>query len=67
MAEIIDIEYCELKPCPFCGGKPILIQQSKKTLWIRCSKCMMGLKQSVVIKSIDWLRMELIKDWNKRK
>ena len=66
MKEIIDsVE--ELKDCPFCGGKAVLVRVKNKTLWIRCSKCLIGLQQSVVIKTIDWLRMELVKDWNKRK
>lgn len=38
----------ELKPCPFCGGRPEILERfihgvaNRKHYWIRCSKCWVG-------------------------
>ena len=30
----------ELKPCPFCGGKPVIYKSmSDRRAWVMCSEC----------------------------
>lgn len=50
---------CELKPCPFCGGTPI-VSGCDDTLWsVICKKC---------AASIDYneTKQEAIEAWNRR-
>jgi Zn ribbon nucleic-acid-binding protein len=57
----------ELKPCPFCANKDILISHYKKDgIQIRCSNCGVMFQQRVMRKSIEWLQERLIEDWNSR-
>lgn len=50
----------ELKPCPFCGGKPNLRSYSKSRNWIVfCSKCE---TETQVYES----EQEAVKAWNSR-
>lgn len=60
----------ELKPCPFCGGKPII--DSHETSEIRpnavrliCTVC--GIQTKWYKADVDYCALEeLKKDWNKR-
>lgn len=57
----------ELKPCPFCGGKPILTYYGPDGRLIKCTKCLIQKRQKVLRFSIEWLEEKLIQDWNTRK
>lgn len=57
----------ELKPCPFCGGKAILVhdQVGLGASYIRCGKC--GLESVHFIKSFEVASdYEAIDYWNRR-
>ena len=56
----------KLKPCPFCGGKAILIDNSyfsfgsySKEFWAKCSKCFASIEE---MKS----KRGAINRWNRR-
>lgn len=55
-----------LKDCPFCGGKAELKQTGKSSMRIRCKSCLIGIQQSVLRFSLEWLEIQLIESWNKR-
>lgn len=52
--------YAELKPCPFCGGRPYIdfLPDRFHTYFILCSKCMC--RMQVVDIGLA------VRDWNKR-
>ncbi len=53
-------EQNEMKPCPFCGGKPELyLYYDRKSLLIECDECGARI---FGYRSID----EIIEAWNKR-
>lgn len=56
----------ELKDCPFCGGKPKLEQTGRKELTLKCTSCIVKYQFKVRNNSLEWLELEMIKDWNKR-
>lgn len=55
----------ELKPCPFCGAEPKMIQ-IKNGFMIKCPSCLIQKRQKVLRLSLEWLSGEMIKDWNTR-
>lgn len=55
----------ELKPCPFCGSIPQLLQAGLKALEIKC-KCPIRYKQKVKYHSLEWLEEKMIEFWNTR-
>lgn len=55
-----------LKSCPFCGGEAEIEQISRNTLIVKCTKCRISLKGKVLKYSLEWLRSELAKLWNRR-
>ena len=52
----------ELKPCPFCGGKPPLVEKELRA-WVkcRCSNCEV-LVETFVFRTAE----EAIEAWNRR-
>lgn len=56
----------ELKPCPFCGGIAEIKQKGINGLEIKCSDCIAKMTQKVIYKSLEWLKEEMVKDWNNR-
>lgn len=50
-----------LKPCPFCNGKPET-RESKYLNYIKCSSCEIVLSSDGTIESIE----DTIKKWNRR-
>lgn len=55
-----------LKPCPFCGGMAIMTPYTSKGFVIRCTKCPAKMTQKVLRKSLEWLKVAMLEDWNKR-
>jgi len=55
-----------LLPCPFCGCQPDIEQKGKNGLRIFCTGCNIEKTQKVLRYSLEWLRMKLIENWNKR-
>jgi len=55
-----------LKPCPFCGGEAEINQFARNGLRIRCKKCLIQKQQKVLRYTLEWLKGEMIKDWNNR-
>lgn len=55
-----------LKPCPFCGGEADIEQKGRNRLRIFCKVCHIEKTQMVLRYSLEWLRMKLIENWNKR-
>lgn len=53
----------ELKPCPFCGGTPVITKHHKEEMWGFMHRC-------PVIGAVSWGFRESIeshaKDWNTR-
>lgn len=56
----------QLKPCPFCGGDPVLKQYREDGLEIKCSSCYSGRQQRWMYKGRDWLEVKMIEKWNER-
>lgn len=61
----------KLKPCPFCGGKAYIKEESDAFSGIynvaRCEKC--GVEVIVYVdmtKTIKWNKQRVIERWNKR-
>lgn len=49
----------ELKPCPFCGGKAILLDTVDGEYYVKCKKC--------GISTPAWVRAETsMNRWNRR-
>ncbi len=55
-----------LLPCPFCGGEPVIEQKGQNGLRIFCKECHIEKTQKVLRYSLEWLRMKMIENWNKR-
>lgn len=57
----------QLKPCPCCGCKRVVIEQYKKDgIRVICKGCALKREQRVISRPIGWLEGEMIKDWNSR-
>lgn len=56
----------EMLPCPFCGGEPEIKQTGKNKMTVKCKSCLIGVEQSVLRFSLEWLHAKLIENWNKR-
>jgi len=48
----------KLKPCPFCGSKPIGPEPTMFSWWVKCEQC------AIIMERLD--RLEIIDAWNKR-
>lgn len=59
-------ETTNLLDCPFCGGRPIIKQTSKNGMQVRCTSCLMGIKQKTLRFNIAWLEKTLASSWNMR-
>lgn len=53
-----------LKPCPFCGGKPDFDQDDSGYIWIYCQKC--GVSTDTRMHGHEDARISLSEDWNQR-
>ncbi len=60
------MEERKIKLCPFCGSEAILNQHARNGMEIKCSKCLIGLKQRTISYGLEWLETKLIERWNKR-
>jgi len=61
----------KLKPCPFCGSKPIIIKVGnnftrKKSVRIKCQSCRIERTTGAIRYNIEWCLEEAIKAWNTR-
>ena len=57
----------QLKPCPCCGCEKVILEQYKKDgIRIICKGCALKREQRIFSQSIEWLEVEIIKDWNTR-
>lgn len=61
----------ELKSCPLCGEKVRLVfegnlSSSKKSIQIFCPGCCLRMKETVIIKTFNWLLKKMIARWNNR-
>ena len=55
----------ELKPCPFCGGKPFVQETAHSWCNVICDKC--GAMTKCVLNSADYSSKNLaIEAWNRR-
>lgn len=59
-------ELKEIKPCPFCGGKPYLKRKKKNEIYLKCSTCGIGMNQATIKYGLDWLENKMIEIYNKR-
>lgn len=61
-----------LKPCPFCGGAPVMKPAPHKRPYgsngftIRCDSCNVQRTQRTIRQSLEWLEAEMTRDWNTR-
>ena len=63
----------ELKPCPFCGGKPKIKTvgnefTKKRAVHIGCSTfgCTVEIRVAALIQSHEWCKERAIEKWNTR-
>ena len=49
----------ELKPCPFCGSKKIVVKNGKYAWWVKCDDC--GTEGAIKLK-----KAVAIEAWNRR-
>lgn len=56
----------ELKPCPFCGGNAEINQNGRNGYTIECTKCHISKTQRVLRMSMEWLKLVMVENWNKR-
>lgn len=61
----------ELKPCPFCGGEPVLTQHGnndtrKRGTEIKCPACFVVHKVYAIRNTLDWTTEQAIERWNAR-
>ena len=53
-------EETKLKPCPFCGGKPVIYKSiSDRKAWVMCSEC-------GATSSSGFREKTAIRAWNRR-
>lgn len=60
-----------LKPCPFCGGAPILKEVGNnrtkgRHAQIKCRNCFAGIQVGALKNTIEWCVEKVIKQWNTR-
>ncbi len=60
------MENNDLLPCPFCGGKAEIKQTGKLRMKVKCKSCLMGLEQTVIRNTLEWLELKMIESWNSR-
>lgn len=53
-------------PCPFCGGEPDIKQTGRNKLKLKCKRCLIGIEQKTLRFGLDWLKEQMISDWNNR-
>lgn len=53
----------ELKPCPFCGGRAVLVQVNRKN-YVICDDC--GAKSFEYSQHDDYFDARAIRAWNRR-
>ncbi len=61
----------KLLPCPFCGGKPLMIAvgneyTKKRGTEIKCSECIVIRKTYAIRHSLAWTMDKAIELWNRR-
>ena len=56
----------KLKDCPFCGGEAVMTFNGANGRVIKCKSCQVKMQQKVLKQTIEWLEIEMVKDWNKR-
>ena len=63
----------EIKPCPFCGGKPDIyeignVYTAKRSIEIVCTTCFVKRKVSTPKghQTLEWLENTSLELWNKR-
>ena len=67
----------ELKQCPFCGGKAVVMASTKRigfTIWCECNKCYARTdgyvpnieKEKTSLANIEECKNNAIKEWNRR-
>nr|DAF22419.1 MAG TPA: restriction alleviation protein [Caudoviricetes sp.] len=70
----------ELKPCPFCGGKPVLKFEKRsscgrgRVIRVECTKCYVGIYgyspdlncEETALDNIENCKRNAIRDWNRR-
>ena len=54
----------DLKPCPFCGGKPYFDHDDAGWTWIECDQCHVATNQR--ISAMEDCKPLLAEDWNRR-
>ncbi len=54
----------ELKPCPFCGSKNVVLEKKNSGYQVRCHYC--GARGKYTVAGLAGSRIEAIKAWNRR-
>lgn len=54
----------ELKPCPFCGSKNVVLENKNGGYQVRCRFC--GARGKYTVVGLHGSRMEAINAWNRR-
>mgnify|MGYP003468841772 CR=1 FL=1 len=56
----------ELKPCPFCGGKPSIAQERYMEYYHLCHTCKGSTVQMHIHTGLYPTKQEAIEGWNRR-
>lgn len=64
----------DLKPCPFCGGEPLLMQKENIGWYVTCNSCSASTKMHIPKAVYPWAIYDAIQDavnkageaWNRR-
>ena len=64
----------DLKPCPFCGGEPLLMQKENNSWYVTCNSCSASSKEHAPRAVIPWEAYHALQDavskavdaWNRR-
>ena len=61
----------DLLDCPFCGSRPNIFRigndySKKRTIEIKCSKCLVKVVNSAIRNSFEWLEDISFSKWNNR-
>ena len=61
----------ELKPCPFCGSKPVWflkgnVKTSSRTITIKCPNCRVEMVNGTFNEDTNWLINICVEKWNRR-